>query len=174
MRKHCFEPVVDAHTRVLVVGSLPGDASLSAAEYYAHPRNAFWPIMAELTATPDLVSRPYAERLACLLAHGVGLWDVIGSARRAGSLDAALRDVAANDLAALCARLPSLVAVACNGEAAYKGARRQLAQAIPCIALPSTSPAHARPFAEKLDAWQQMAPLLAAARPDAPGGQGKP
>ena len=174
MRKHCFEPVVDAHTRVLVVGSLPGDASLSAAEYYAHPRNAFWPIMAELTATPDLVSRPYAERLAGLLAHGVGLWDVIGSARREGSLDTALRDVAANDLAALCARLPSLVAVACNGEAAYKGARRQLAQAIPCIALPPTSPAHARPFAEKLDAWQQMAPLLVAARPDAPGGQGKP
>ena len=85
-----FPPVVDAGTRLLILGSLPGDASLKAAQYYAHPRNGFWPLIGGVVGE-DLVALPYDQRLTRLLAHGVGLWDVIASAERAGSLDAAIR-----------------------------------------------------------------------------------
>ena len=113
-----FAPLVAAGARLLVLGSLPGVRSLRDGEYYAQPRNAFWPIMGELTgARPDL---PYAERGARLVAAGVALWDVCGSARRAGSLDAAIEgsSVVATGLAR------ALVAMA-GGRAPRRGARRQ-------------------------------------------------
>ena len=96
-RKAGFEPVVDANTRLLILGSLPGDASLRAGQYYGHPRNAFWRLIGGVIRC-DLAALSYEERLAALRTAGVGLWDVIASAERPGSLDAAIRAPEAADL----------------------------------------------------------------------------
>ncbi|RXZ45690.1 DNA-deoxyinosine glycosylase [Crenobacter cavernae] len=152
-------PVVAPDTRLLILGSLPGEASLAAAEYYAHPRNAFWTIMAALTGE-DLVALPYAERLTALLAHRVGLWDVVGRARRRGSLDTHLREVSANPLADLIASLPALEAVAFNGATAARLGQPLLPAELARYALPSTSPAHTMKLDAKLAAWRVLAPHI--------------
>jgi TDG/mug DNA glycosylase family protein len=161
-RVRSFAPVFRADARVLVLGSMPGEASLAAAEYYAHPRNAFWPIMGALFgASPGL---PYAERLQGLTAAGVALWDVIGTCTRIGSLDSAIApdSVEANDFAALFAACPHIGHVFFNGAAAETAFRRHVRRqiALPGLRftrLPSTSPAHAaRAFAAKLAAWQAV------------------
>jgi hypoxanthine-DNA glycosylase len=152
-RKASFPAVVDARTRVLILGSLPGDASLAVAQYYGHPRNAFWRLLEGVLATP-LAVLSYEDRLATLLSRGVGLWDVIAQARRPGSLDAAIQDATANDLVALVETLPALRAVAFNGGTAAKLGGKLLGERLPALALPSSSPAHAaRSFAEKAAAW---------------------
>ena len=101
----CFAPVVNANTQVLILGSLPGAASLAAQQYYAHPRNRFWPLLAAVLKQPDLPALAYPARLQALLAAGVGLWDVVAQAQRRGSLDANIRDAQANPLPALIAQL---------------------------------------------------------------------
>lgn len=157
-----FPPVFRTDARVLVLGSMPGTASLAAAQYYAHPRNAFWPIMGALFgAGPQL---PYADRLDRLVAAGVALWDVIGSCARDGSLDSAIApdSVVPNDFAALFAACPQLSAVFFNGGAAETAFRRHVQRAagsppLRLARLPSTSPAHAaRSFDAKLEAWQAL------------------
>ncbi len=107
-------PVADRRTRLLILGSFPGVASLAARQYYAHPRNAFWPILGALWGL-DMAALPYRARLDALRRHGLGLWDVHARCRRAGSLDAAIEDAEPNDLAALVQRLPLLQAIAHNG-----------------------------------------------------------
>ena len=162
-RKAGFEPVVDANTRLLILGSLPGDASLRAGQYYGHPRNAFWRLISGVIGR-DLAALSYEDRLAALRAAGVGLWDVIASAERPGSLDAAIRAPEAADLRALVATLPALRAVAFNGGKAAKLGRAVLAdrsEGVALIDLPSSSPAHARPFEEKVAAWAALAHALA-------------
>jgi hypoxanthine-DNA glycosylase len=155
-RKASFPAVVDAQTRVLILGSLPGDASLALAQYYGHPRNAFWRLMETVLATP-LVALPYEERLATLLSRGVGLWDVIAQAQRPGSLDAAIQDAEANDLLALIDTLPKLRAVAFNGGTAARLGGKLIGDRLPTLALPSSSPAHAaRSFAEKAQLWSAL------------------
>lgn len=114
----CFAPVVNADTRVLILGSLPGVASLAAQQYYAHPRNQFWPLLATVLGQPGLPALDYPQRLAHLQAHGVGLWDVVAQAQRRGSLDTAIRAAQRNDLARLVASLPALRLVAFNGATA--------------------------------------------------------
>jgi hypoxanthine-DNA glycosylase len=155
-RKRSFLPVVDARTRILILGSLPGEASLAAGQYYGNPRNAFWRLL-ETVLDEQLVALNYDDRLAMLRSHGIGLWDVVGEAERRGSLDAAILNPSANDLLALIETLPTLRAVAFNGGTAAKLGSRLLAPAadrIELIALPSSSPAHAaRSFAEKAAAW---------------------
>ena len=155
-RKRSFPPVVDQNTRVLILGSLPGEASLAATQYYAHPRNAFWRLLESVLDAP-LVSLPYADRLTTLQQRGVGLWDVVAEAERRGSLDAAILNPSANDLLALVKTLPALRAVAFNGGTSAKlGARllAPVADRIETVALPSSSPAHAaRSFAEKAEMW---------------------
>ena len=157
-----FAPVVDARTRVLILGSLPGDASLKAAQYYAHPQNGFWRLIGAVIAQPDLTALPYEARLERLRTARIGLWDVIASAERQGSLDAAIRNPEGADLAALMTRLPDLRAVAFNGGTAARLGRRALADApgVALLDLPSSSAAHARPFAEKLSRWTALAPYL--------------
>ncbi len=153
MSRHAaFAPVVDAGTRVLVLGSLPGAASLAAGRYYAHPQNGFWRLAGGALGV-DLIALAYPDRLAALLAVGVGLWDVVASARRAGSLDAALRDVEAADLAALIATLPALRLVAFNGRTAATIGSRALPPAMPRTTLPSSSPAYTLALAAKAAAW---------------------
>lgn len=160
--KRGFPPVVDARTQVLILGSLPGDASLAAGEYYGHPRNAFWRLMERVIDAP-LAAQPYGARLSALLAHGIGLWDVIGEARRQGSLDAAIRDPAANDLVTLIETLPALRLVAFNGGAAAKLGGKLIGSQVATLALPSSSPAHAaRSFEDKAAVWRRMRESLTA------------
>jgi hypoxanthine-DNA glycosylase len=140
----------------LILGSLPGEASLALAQYYGNPRNAFWRLMEGVIDTP-LVPLAYEDRLATLLAHHVGLWDVIAEAERPGSLDAAIRDPAANDLLTLIDTLPALRLVAFNGGTAAKLGGRLIGERIATLALPSSSPAHAaRTFAQKAQAWSAL------------------
>ena len=162
-RKAGFEPVVDANTRLLILASLPGDASLRAGQYYGHPRNAFWRLIGGVIGR-DLAALSYEDRLAALRTAGVGLWDVIASAERPGSLDAAIRAPEAADLRGLVGALPALRAVAFNGGKAAKLGRAVLAdrsEGVALIDLPSSSPAHARPFEEKVAAWAALAHALA-------------
>lgn len=157
-----FPPAAGPSTRVLILGSLPGVASLRAGQYYAHPRNGFWHLIGAVIGQ-DLVPLPYPARLDALAAARVGLWDVIASATRAGSLDSAIRDPRAADLAGLITRLPDLRAIGFNGAKAATLGRRQLGGTTPAalIDLPSSSPAHARPITEKLRRWSELAPYLA-------------
>lgn len=166
--KRSFPPVVDARTRLLVLGSLPGDASLAAARYYAHPQNQFWRLMAAVIDV-DLPALPYEQRLAALLQAHIGLWDVVASATRPGSTDAAIRDPIGNDLPGLVATLPDLRAVAFNGATAHRHGARQLAGPLPAghaaprlIALPSSSPLHTIGLAAKLSAWAALRDVLGA------------
>jgi hypoxanthine-DNA glycosylase len=149
-------PVIDADVRILILGSFPGAASLAAQQYYAHPRNALWPILSALT-DEDLASLPYAERLPRLLAHGFGLWDVLGACEREGSLDSAIRKPAANDFARLRELCPLLETVGFNGQTSGKFATRFAAEGYRTLVLPSTSPAHASlTLAQKLEQWRML------------------
>ena len=158
----CFAPILGPAPRLLILGSLPGRASLAADEYYAHPRNLFWDLMGDLVGAGR--SLPYARRTAVLRERGIALWDVIAEARRPGSLDASIdaASVRHNDIAALLASEPTLRAVAFNGAAARTLFRRHVAprldaaaSGVGLLALPSTSPAHAslRPEAKRA-AWR--------------------
>ena len=147
-------PVIDARTRILVLGSFPGAASLAAQQYYAHPRNLLWPILSALTGEP-LAQLPYHERLPRLLAHGFGLWDVLGACEREGSLDSAIRKPAANDFARLRELCPQLETVGFNGQTSGKFAPQFAAEGYRTLVLPSTSPAHASlSLPQKLEQWQ--------------------
>lgn len=159
MARHAsFPPVVDRNTQVLILGSLPGVASLAAGRYYAHPRNQFWRLLGAVIGI-DLQSLDYEARLAALLERGIGLWDVIADAERAGSLDAAIRNPAANDLRKLVDSLPNLRTIGFNGGTAVRIGTAQLgplADDFRLVRLPSSSPAHAVPFETKLMAWQTL------------------
>lgn len=155
LRKRCFDPVVDERTRVLVLGSLPGEKSLAAQQYYANRQNKFWLLMSEVLGV-ELVPLAYAARLRTLLAHGVGLWDVVAEAHRPGSLDSAIRNRDDNDLPALLARHPSIHAIAFNGGTAARLGLKILngqAQCYRIFNLPSSSPAYTLSYAAKRDAW---------------------
>ncbi len=157
----CFAPVVNADTRVLILGSLPGVASLAAQQYYAHPRNQFWPLLAAVLAQPELPALDYPQRLARLQAHGVGLWDVVAQAQRRGSLDTAIRAAQRNDLAQLVASLPALRMVAFNGATAARAADQLTGfPALTVLRLPSSSPAYTLALAEKQRAWQALAEAI--------------
>ena len=161
-RVHSFPAVVGADTRILILGSMPGVVSLAATQYYAHPRNQFWTIMGELYgAGPEL---PYARRLQRLQQSGLGLWDVLHSCVRRGSLDTAIEldSVIANELLPLL-RQGNVMRLCCNGGTAHAALQRHLGQALarefPQLdirRLPSTSPANASwSYARKLRAWRQ-------------------
>lgn len=148
-------PVVAHDTRLVVLGSFPGVASLQAQQYYAHPRNQFWPLLSALWEI-DLVGLPYERRVAEATARGLGLWDVYARCRRVGSLDSAIRDAAFNDLASLRRRAPGLRAVAHNGGESARAMRQTQALGVAVIRLPSTSPAHASwRFERKLAVWRE-------------------
>jgi hypoxanthine-DNA glycosylase len=139
------------------LGSLPGERSLAAGHYYAHPQNQFWRLMAPVAGC-DLPALAYPDRLAALTAARVALWDVVASAARTGSTDAAIRDWTANDLAALVASLPALRAVAFNGGTAARIGRAALGRTtLALVDLPSSSPLHTVGLAAKAPAWAGLA-----------------
>lgn len=155
-----FPPIAARDCRVLVLGSMPGVASLQAGRYYAHPQNRFWPIMGALVdADPAL---PYARRVARLKAAGIAVWDVLDRCEREGSLDSAIRDATAqaNDFATFFQRHRRVHAVLFNGakaEAAYRRHAPPLERfGVRAWRLPSTSPANASVAPEKkLAAWRE-------------------
>ena len=137
-----------------MLGSFPGVATLQAGQYYAHPRNHFWPILSALWNV-DLPALPYAERLEQMLARGLGLWDVYASCRREGSLDSAIEQAEFNDLAGLTRLAPQLRAVAHNGGESACAMRHTRGLGLAVHRLPSTSPANASwRFERKLAAWR--------------------
>lgn len=163
-KSRSFAPVADARARVLVLGSLPGRASLAQQQYYALPRNAFWRLMGEMFGFAH--DAAYDCRLACLREHGVALWDVCHSARRDGSLDSAIEhgSVRANDFDAFFRKHPGIGAIFFNGATAARLYETLVLPSLPAALrqqrrsiLPSTSPAHAaRSYAEKLHRWSEV------------------
>jgi TDG/mug DNA glycosylase family protein len=155
-----FPPIAAPDAEILILGSMPGLVSLAADEYYAHPRNAFWPIMAELFGF-DLAA-PYNERVKALESAKIAVWDVLFSCNRPGSLDSniASDSLIANDLASFLQQHPALKRVFFNGAKAESCFRKHIAPTlaaglITCQRLPSTSPAHASLSLErKLEAWR--------------------
>ncbi len=155
--KTCMPPIAGPDTRLFILGSLPGDASLAAQRYYAHPTNQFWRLLGEALGEP-LGAFGYDERLERLASRGVGLWDVVAAAERAGSLDGAIRNAATNPIARLIADFPKLEAIAFNGGAAARAGRRLLGEPeqVRLIDLPSSSAAYTRAFADKAAVWRGL------------------
>ncbi len=157
-----FPPVAKPNARVLILGSMPSAASLSAQQYYAHPRNAFWSILATITGVA--ASAPYNERLSGLMDARFALWDVLQCCERKGSLDSAIVDATsvANDFESFISAHPCLERVVFNGAKAEQCYRRQvqlqqsLRDGLEFRKVPSTSPAHASwSFQRKLKVWQE-------------------
>jgi len=157
MRKASMAPVGARDPRLLLLGSLPGDASLAAQRYYAHPTNQFWRLVGGALAE-ELAGLAYDTRLARLAARGVALWDVVERAERQGSLDGAIRGATHNPLAEFVAELPRLEAVGFNGKTAAAIGRRALARTgLALIDLPSSSAAFTLAFEAKAERWRALA-----------------
>lgn len=154
-------PVLPRRARVLVLGSFPGVASLAARQYYAHPRNHFWPILGELLGEP-LVALDYAARLERIGERGIALWDTIVACERTGSSDQAIRNAVRAEVARVRRASPYIEVVAFNGHTAARALPRWRDAGYATVALPSTSPAYTRPLDEKLAAWRALEPWLGA------------
>lgn len=155
-----FPPVADANARILILGSMPGAASLRAQQYYAHPQNAFWKLMRDMVgAGPELA---YQERLTALHKAGIAVWDVLQSCVREGSLDSAIQEEMPNDFAAFFKQHSKIEAVFFNGAKAEASFHRLVLPHVYLVGirlqrLPSTSPAHAgMSYADKLAAWKAI------------------
>ncbi|MGH6646163.1 DNA-deoxyinosine glycosylase [Aquabacterium sp.] len=153
-------PIITPDTRIVVLGSFPSVASLASQQYYAHPRNQFWPIVSALlglSGKDDLRLQPYATRLDTARAHGLGIWDVYAHCQREGSLDSAIQQAQLNELHRLREWAPGLKAIAHNGGESARHMRLTQALGLPVVKLPSTSPANASwSFERKLAAWQTV------------------
>jgi len=164
--KHSFPPIIDAEARVLVLGTLPGEVSLRRQEYYAHPRNLFWPIIHALFSAGP--SDDYETRLDFVRAHHIALWDVCAHGERAASADATIRREEPNAIGALLEAHPGIGAVAFNGSTARRLYDRHFRRhpTVAYLALPSTSPAYAAlDFTEKLARWGALRDALRQCRP---------
>jgi len=160
--KFGLPPIARADARLFILGSLPGDASLAARQYYAHPTNQFWRLLGGAIGE-DLHSLSYQGRLERLANRRIGLWDVIASANRSGSLDQAIREAEHNQIEHLLHDFPDLSAVAFNGSTAAAVGRRLIGQGqqqLTLIDLPSSSAANTRSLAEKARRWAELRRLL--------------
>lgn len=155
-----FPPLSRPGARVLILGSMPGVASLNAQQYYAHPRNSFWPIMARIAGFD--ATAPYAMRVNALTRAGIAVWDVLQSCVRSGSLDSAIQagTRVPNDFVSFFAEHPGIRLVCFNGAEAQQSFARHVlptlrAEGVRFVRLPSTSPAHAMALERKLAAWRE-------------------
>lgn len=151
-----FPPVAKPDARILILGSMPGQASLDANQYYAHPRNLFWRIMGELTgAGPDVA---YDKRMDILISKQIALWDVLQSCVREGSLDADIEEEVANDFPGFFKSHPQITHIFFNGQKAFKTYKScDFVSSATLHVLPSTSPAHAAlSFDDKLQMWSKI------------------
>lgn len=151
-----FPPAMQADATLLIMGSFPGEASLAAGQYYAHPRNQFWRLLSAVLED-ELVALPYPQRLARLARHRIGLWDVIDACRREGSLDASIRDAQAADFSVLHKGFPAVRTIAFNGKTSGRFAPQFEAAGFRTLVLPSSSPANAQlSFEQKLVKWRAL------------------
>ncbi|MES2136957.1 MAG: DNA-deoxyinosine glycosylase [Pseudomonadota bacterium] len=162
--KFGLPPIARSDAALFVLGSLPGDASLAARRYYAHPSNQFWRLIGQAIGE-ELHGLDYEARLERLAERRIGLWDVIASASRSGSLDQAIREADHNRIAHLLKDYPQLRAIAFNGATAASVGRRLIGESPPnveLIDLPSSSAANTTAFAVKLEAWSRLAQFVRA------------
>jgi hypoxanthine-DNA glycosylase len=155
-------PVARPDARLFILGSLPGDASLAARRYYAHPTNQFWRLLGQAIGE-QLQPLPYEDRLERLAEHHVGLWDVIASANRPGSLDQAIREAEHNQIEELLRDFEELRAIAFNGTTSSRIGRKLIGQpplGVALIDLPSSSAANTTSFASKASAWAALAQFV--------------
>ena len=149
-----FDPVFAPDAKVMIVGSMPSVKSLADAQYYAHPRNAFWPILFDIFG--QMPHNDYIRKMDLIRDNRLALWDAAACCYREGSLDSNMRDVVYNDFDALYAQCPNIHTVLCNGGTAhalfiksgYAGERA-------VIRMPSTSPAYTMPYEKKLTVWKE-------------------
>jgi hypoxanthine-DNA glycosylase len=161
-----FEPIVDARSRVLVLGTMPGTKALRIQQYYGYERNHFWPIMFDLLAGGRVLD--YPEKIALMRRHRIALWDVLASCERIGAADAAIRNGTPNVIPELLVRHPGIHTVFCNGGLSAKLFLQHFGGrvAVPMIGLPSTSPAHAAmPYAAKRARWTTVIEHARMAKP---------
>lgn len=151
---HSFEPIFAPEARVMIVGSMPSVKSLEQAQYYAHPRNAFWPILFDVFGreyTPD-----YEVKKSLIRENALALWDAACMCEREGSLDSNMRDVVYNDFDSLYACCPGIHTVLCNGGTAYSlFVKSGAAGSRTVIRMPSTSPAYTMAYERKLEIWRE-------------------
>jgi TDG/mug DNA glycosylase family protein len=165
LQKEGFAPIIDETSRVLVLGTLPSEESLRRQEYYGHPRNQFWPILADIYHVP--LAGTYSGRIALLRQKQLALWDVLQHGERQGSLDQAIRNAVPNDFRGLFKTYRNLLAIVFNGRKAHElfehKVLKQLAldggDPLPRLLMPSTSPAATMPLPEKIKRWSQIVEL---------------
>ena len=155
MTKYSFPPLINSSAKILILGSLPGEESLKQAQYYAHPRNAFWKIM--FTVFNEVYSEDYSAKCELLLKNHIALWDMVHSGNREGSLDSDIKNEIPNDIEGLLNEYQSISTILLNGKKAEAMYRRYFNQiSVHTVTLPSTSPANARlNFEEKLSLWKE-------------------
>jgi hypoxanthine-DNA glycosylase len=156
----CFPPIIDSNCHILLLGSMPGVKSLEHLEYYAHPQNHFWPIMAAVCK--EKLPTTYQGKTRLLLKHGLALWDVIDTCTRKGSLDGAIRDAKANNMETLIKQYPRLKVIFCNGQSSFKMYQKYHPHFdFPVDILPSSSPAYTKPLTWKTQEWmRKLKPYL--------------
>ena len=159
--KYGLPPIARPDARLFILGSLPGDASLQAQRYYAHPTNQFWKLVG-MAIGEELHSLDYEDRLMRLAKRRIGLWDVVAFAERPGSLDQAIRSACHNPIDRLLNDFPEVRAIAFNGGTAAKLGRKLIGEppGLALIALPSSSAAYTRPLADKAAIWSRLAEWL--------------
>ncbi|MBK1897258.1 DNA-deoxyinosine glycosylase [Chryseobacterium paridis] len=155
-----FPPIIDAQSKILILGSIPGVKSLEMQQYYAHPQNKFWKII--FTLLNENFTEDYLERVSVLKKHHIALWDVIDTCERKGSLDSEIRNEEANHIEELLERYPNIKALYSNGGKSYKNLQKVLGKnyKLPVILLPSTSPLHTVSFEKKLEEWVKILDFL--------------
>ncbi|RNA62016.1 DNA-deoxyinosine glycosylase [Chryseobacterium nematophagum] len=149
-----FPPIIDDHSRILILGSIPGIKSLEKQEYYAHPQNKFWKIIFELFG--EELTMDYTEKINMLKKKQIALWDVIDSCERKGSLDSEIRNEEANQIIELLEKYPNVKTIFCNGGKSYKNLQKIVGNNFktPFYLLPSTSPLHTISFERKFESWK--------------------
>ena len=159
MKIKSFDPIINSNSKVLILGSMPGNESLRQQQYYAHPQNRFWNIMYMIFEKD--VDSEYADKVKFLQERGIALWDVFKNCEREGSLDANIRNEELNNIATLLEEHPRIKFVFCNGGKAYEQYKKKilpsLKRIIPYVKLPSTSPANASiSMDKKLHEWSKI------------------
>jgi len=155
-----FPPIIDQHSKILILGSIPGVKSLEKQQYYGHPQNKFWKIIFELLS--EKFTDDYVDKINILKKHKIALWDVIDSCERKGSLDSEIKYEEANQIEALLDNHPNIQAIFCNGGKSYKNLQKILGKnfRVPIYLLPSTSPLHTISFDKKLEDWKKISIYL--------------